>query len=41
MVTEWSGATTTVRIADRYAAIGVTMRLRLVGSRSGPPALKV
>jgi hypothetical protein len=29
---------TTERIADRYAAIGVTIRLRLTGSTIGPPA---
>ena len=32
------GLTTTERIADRYAAIGVTTRFRLTGSRIGPPA---
>ena len=32
------GLTTTERIAERYAAIGVTIRLRLTGSRIGPPA---
>ena len=37
--TVWRGPTTIERIADRYAAIGVTTRLRAVGSRIGPPAL--
>jgi hypothetical protein len=34
------GLTTTERMAERYAAIGVTTRLRLTGSRIGPPAEK-
>jgi hypothetical protein len=33
-----TGLTTTERIAERYAAIGVTTRFREAGSRIGPPA---